>query len=217
MTRIEIVQTQPEYVGALAAMQALVFPTIAAEECFSEAMYRAQIDAFPDGQLTALLHDNGGTVVIGGTTTFRTNLRFDGDLPYYFDIIGRGYLTCHDPDGEWLYGVDISVHPDYRRLGAGSRFYDARRGLVRRLNLRGEIVAGMLPGYERYRDGLTVARYVNKVIIGELTDPTLTWQLKNGFRVERLLQDYVHDPRSDDTCTLLRRENPHYLERGAHV
>lgn len=207
---IQIVPTLPEYAEPLAAMQSRVFPTLHAEELFTVEMYRAQIAAFPDGQLTALLDSPEGTVIVGATTTFRTNRRFDGDVPYYFEVIGGGMLTTHEPDGAWLYGVDVSVDPDYRRLGIGSRLYDARREVVRRLNLRGELVAGMLPGYERHRTAMTVDTYVARVVAGALSDPTLSWQLRNGFTLQRLLHGYIHDPRSDDTATLLVRPNPHY-------
>lgn len=207
---IEIIPTPPDFAAALAALQPLVFPTIEPEEWFTEAMYRAQIAAFPDGQLCALAHTDTGTVVVGATTTFRTSLSFEGEIPYYFEVIGHGYLTTHEPDGEWLYGVDVSVHPDYRRLGVGSRLYDARRQVVRRLNLRGELVAGMLPGYERYRHAMPVDDYVQRVVAGELTDPTLSWQLRNGFAFQRLLPGFIHDPRSGDMATLLVRLNPHY-------
>jgi GNAT superfamily N-acetyltransferase len=175
-------------------------------------MYRAQVEQFPEGQLTALVHTEQGLKVVGGVTTFRTNVDFEGDtVPhYYFDFIGHGYLTNHEPDGAWLYGVDISIHPDYRRKGIGSRFYDARRELVRRLNLRGELVAGLMPGYERYRGQMSVEEYARRVVTGELSDPTLSMQLKNGFVLRRLLTNYVIEPRSDNVCTLLVRENKEY-------
>jgi len=193
----------------LAALEAVVFPTLAPEEWFTGDMYRAQVAAFPDGQLVALAHTARGAQVVGCTTSFRTNETFDGEhLPYYFDFIGGGYLTTHDPEGVWLYGVGLMVHPEFRRLGVGSRIYQARQALVRRLNLRGELVAGLMPGYERYRDTLSVDDYAAKVVTGELTDPTLTMQLKNGFGLRRLLHGYIHDSRSGDTATLLARENP---------
>ena len=211
---VQIVNTRVEYAETLAAMQSRVFPTLHEHELFTAEMYRAQIAAFRDGQLTALLDSPGGPVVAGATTTFRTNRRFDGDIPYYFEVIGEGMLTTHEPDGDWLYGVDVSVDPAYRRLGIGSRLYDARRRLVRRLNLRGELVAGMLPGYERHRHELPVDAYVESVAAGDLSDPTLTWQLRNGFTVQRLLHGYIHDHRSDDTATLLVRLNPEYRPTG---
>ena len=207
---IEIVQSTVEYAAALAELQQEVFPTLTPDEWFTSAMYRSHMAIFPEGQLSALAHTDDGIVVAGATTTFRTNHSFEDDIPYYFEVIGQGYLTTHEPDGEWLYGVDVGVHPDYRRIGIGTRLYDARKELVRRLNLRGEVVAGLLPGYKSHQDQMSVDDYVEQVVAGELVDATLTMQLLNGFRVRRLLKGYIHDPRSNDTATLIVRENPDY-------
>ena len=206
--RIEVTNTLPEHCPTLAVLEQKVFPTLKPEEWFTEEMYRAQVDTFPDGQLVALAHAADGPRVVGCTTSFRTNEDFRGEPPpYYFEFIGRGYLTTHEPDGAWLYGVGLFVHPDYRRLGVGSALYKARQALVRRLNLRGEVVAGLMPGYAGHSDRLSVEDYAAKVVSGELTDPTLTMQLRNGFTVRRLLRGFIADPRSGDTATLLVREN----------
>lgn len=86
---IRIVQTQPEYFEALAALQRVVFADIPGEEAFTVEMYRQQVARFPDGQFTALAEMDAGEVVVGSTTTMRTNETFDGDHhPYYFDFIG---------------------------------------------------------------------------------------------------------------------------------
>lgn len=207
--RIEVTPTLPEYCDVLAGLEQKVFPTLRPDEWFTAEMYRAQVAAFPDGQLTAIVHEADGPRVVGCTTTFRTSETFEGDHPpYYFEFIGHGYLTTHEPDGEWLYGVGLFVDPEYHRKGVGSALYRARRELVRRLNLRGELVAGLMPGYIRYRHAMSVDDYAAKVIAGELTDPTLTMQLRNGFTVRRLLHGFIHDERSGDTATLLARPNP---------
>jgi hypothetical protein len=78
--------------------------------------------------------------------------------------------------------------------------------------MRGEIVVGLLPGYPRYRDQMTIEDYARRVASGELTDPTLTMQLGVGFRLRRLLYHYVTDPRSDNAVSLIVRENPDYHE-----
>ncbi|MEZ4635424.1 MAG: GNAT family N-acetyltransferase [Caldilineaceae bacterium] len=40
--------------------------------------------------------------------------------------IADGYYTNHDPHGDYYYGADISVHPDFRGLGIGRLLYDAQ-------------------------------------------------------------------------------------------
>ena len=43
-----------------------------------------------------------------------------------------------------------------------------------------------------------------------LSDPTLTFQLRQGFVVRELLQDYLEDSASDNWATLILWENPDY-------
>jgi GNAT superfamily N-acetyltransferase len=208
---IRIVPTAPTYFERLETLQKLVFASIPGDEAFTAEMYRQHVHYFADGQLTALAQTEQGEIVVGSTTTLRTSETFEGEHGYYFDFIGRGTLATHQPDGEWLYGIDVGVHPNFRRMGIGRRFYEARRELVHRLNLRGELVAGLLPGYPRYRDAMPVEEYVRRVVAGELRDPTLSMQLGVGFRFRKLLYDYVTDPRSNNVVTLIVRENPDYV------
>jgi GNAT superfamily N-acetyltransferase len=209
VSEITIVQTQAEYAEALASFQRLCFPTLPAEDLFNADHYRSHLKQFAEGQFTALAHIEGGVKVVGATTTMRADMTH---LPAHFmEMIGHNWLTTHQPNGVWLYGIDMSVHPDYRRIGISRLFYAERAALVRRLGLRGEMVAGLLPGYEVQRGRMSIEAYVEAVSAGELTDPTLTPQLKNGFRVLRLLYGYVTDPRSDNIATLLVRENTEFI------
>ena len=59
----------------------------------------------------------------------RIRLHFDfAILDHTFaDIIQGGWLTSHEPDGDWLYGADIGVHPDYRGRGLAQALYAARQ------------------------------------------------------------------------------------------
>ena len=211
---IHVTNTRPEHVRRLAAMQRLIFPTLVEEELLTAEKYRKHLELFPEGQFVALARIDGKDVPIGATSTFRTNFDFEHYQHTYLDAIGSGWLTRHNPDGEWLYGADISVHPQYRGMKIGRRLYDARRTLAQRLDLRGEIAGGLLPGYRHYNGVLTIAQYVLLVHQRKLHDPTLTMQLRNGFRVRGILYDHISDPRSDNAATLIVRENHHYRPRA---
>jgi len=128
----------------------------------------------------------------------------------YVEAVAEGWLTNHNPNGEWLYGVDVSAHPDYRGMRVGRRLYEARRQLVRELNLRGELAGALMPGYIHHHSQLSVAQYVLKVWQDELQDPTLSVQIRNGFKPRGILYGHISDPRSHNAAALIVRENPHY-------
>ncbi len=208
--RTMVVPTTAKYARALARMQSVIFPTLTETELLREEHYLHHIHLFAAGQFTALVHLHDKWIVAGSTTTFRVNWSFFEKPHTFAEAVSDGWMDNHNPEGEWLYGGDMSVHPDYRGLRLASKLYDARKALVRRLNLKGEVAGGMLPGYHRYREQMSIEAYVDKVVHGELTDPTLTPQLRNGFKVKRVLYDHITDPRSDNCATLIVRPNPGY-------
>ena len=208
---VRIMQTKPEHVDALEHMQTLIYPTLSHDELFTAEKYLNQIRLFPEGQFVALATIDDHETVVGATTTFRIQFDFNHPQHRFVEIVADGWLTHHDPHGEWLYGASIEVLPEFRRMGICGRLYSARQELIRQLNLRGEITGGMLPGYKEYKGSMTVDEFVWNVVSGRAYCPTLTTQLKNGFQVKGVLHDYVTDPNAEDCCSLLVRENPYYV------
>ena len=107
---------------------------------------------------------------------------------------------------------DICVSPAYRRRGVGRKLYESRKRIARELNLRGVVAGGMLTGLKAHREGpgagCQAGEYVEKVCSGELVDPTLTFQLRCGFRVMGLLPGYIDDASCCSTAALIFWENP---------
>jgi GNAT superfamily N-acetyltransferase len=204
MTDIIITNTRPEHLEALAEHQKICFPTLDPAEWMTAEHFAAHLRVFPEGQHVAL----DGERVVGQSSTFR--VREDQVFrPHRFpDIIAGGYFANHDPRGEWLYGADMSVHPDYRGRRISSMLYGARKDLIRRLNMSGMVAGGMLPGYNAHKDAMSVEEYVERVARGELADPTLTPQLRSGFVVRGILRDYIDDSRITPHGTLIVWENP---------
>jgi len=204
MNEIIIANTRPEHIAALAEHQRICFPTLDPEAWLKEEHFRSHVRLFPEGQHV----DLDGERVVGQSSTFRCR----GDqalVPHnFYDILGHGFFTNHDPQGEWLYGADMSVHPDYRGRRIATRLYSARKDLIRRLGMRGMVAGGQMPGYPRYRATMSVEEYAGRVARSELIDPTLTPQLRNGFVVRGILHDYLHDAELGDEATLIVWENP---------
>ena len=206
MNDIIISNTHPEHLAALAEHQRICYPTLAPYEWLNEEHFASHLQLFPEGQHVAL----DGERVVGQSSTFRC--RSDqAFVPHtFYDIIAGGFFTNHDPQGEWLYGADTSVHPDYRGRKIASKLYRARKDLIRRLNLRGMVAGGMLPGYNRHKDAMSVEEYIERVTCDELIDPTLTPQLRNGFVVRGVLRDYIDDDAITSHAALIVWEKPDY-------
>ena len=77
-----------------------------------------------------------GDRVVGATATLRLHFDFAHIDHTFADIIQGGWLTSHEPDGDWLYGADIGVDPAYRGRGLATALYAARQELVWRRGLQ---------------------------------------------------------------------------------
>ena len=191
-----------EHAGGLEQLQIACFPTLAPHERMRREHFLSHAALFPEGNFVVLDSEK----VVGLGSGFLTDFDFTAKHTFW-EWVSEGFYTRHDKDGAWYYGGDISVHPDYRGFGLGRQLYDARKEAVKRLGRRGIVAGGMLPGYAAHKH-LSVQDYVQKVVAGELVDPTLSFQLKNGFEVRGLLENYLDDEASAGWATLLVWENP---------
>ncbi|MFN3705548.1 MAG: GNAT family N-acetyltransferase [Thermoflexales bacterium] len=209
MSEILILNTQPEHVEQCAALQPLCYPTLAVEEQFTAAQYANHIRLFPEGQFVAVEAATGR--VVGSTAGFLA--WYERIDPAFFqghrfiEVIAGGWLSHHNPLGNYYYGVDLCVHPNFRGRGIARRLYDARKRLCRQLGLRGQVIGGMIPGFAQYKHQMTAQEYVRQVVEGHIHDSTLTTQLRNGFMVRGLLERYLNDPPTDGWAVLLEWPN----------
>ena len=83
---------------------------------------------------------------------FKSIINFDeyDDRHTWDDVTDEGYITNHNPDGYNMYGIEVMVHPGYRRMKVGQRLYEARKELARELNLKSIILGGRIPNYHKY-------------------------------------------------------------------
>jgi GNAT superfamily N-acetyltransferase len=196
---LEIVNLEVSMAEELERIEHLCFPMANREDLLSAEDIRAYAEVFAEGYFVALVD---GHPVGQGAGIY---LDFDFDDPQHTiaEITGEHQCGNHNPDGAWYYGTDISVHPDFRGRGIGGRLYEARKDLVRRDGKRGILAGGSLPGYFHYKDEMSAAEYVEKVVAGELSDPTLSFQLANGFEVRGMLENYLEDEADDGWAALI--------------
>lgn len=202
MSQIEIVNLHPDHFDALAQLQYDCFPTVDESEYFRREHFEPQCNIFPEGIFVGL----DGDRVIGFASGIFIDFDFDHPQHTSKDITGDGSYSTHDSNGDYYYAADIGVHPDYRSRGIGSRFYDARKGLVRHYDKKGIVSGGILSSYVEHQH-LSVHDYVNQVLAGEIYDLTLSFQLKNGFQYLGLIENYVENE-ADNYGTLIYWPNP---------
>ena len=216
MSDIIIANARPEHGEAISQIICAAYE-VPPEECNSANQVasgddiRVVIERFPEGQFVAL----DGDTVVGMASTMRVN-RPPSEKPLtWMDQIGDLTVKNHDPNGEWLYGVEVAVPPEHRRRGIATALYEARFDLVRKLNLRAWYAVGMLMGYGDYADQMTVREYGEKVLRREITDPTVTMQMNRGFRATMVVENYLDEPQAGNAGALIIWDNPDYREDGA--
>lgn len=203
MRELEYVQIAEEYADALEELELSVFATIDPGDLYHAPELRELARIFPEGNFVVLDGDRPVGMGLGIFTEFD----FDHTDHALADVGGNEH---HSMDNPWYYGTDISVYPEYRGRGIGRRLYELRKDCVRRFNKRGIVAGGVIPGYAEHIDDMSAQEYIDKVVSGELYDPTLTFQLENGFEARGVIPGYLDDPTVGNNSVLIVWENPEY-------
>ena len=204
MSEIFVRATQSTDIEALLQLQTLVYPSIPS---WKREQLRQQLEVFPDGQLVALM--NAG--IVGAASSLVILWDEWADEHSWKQITATGTFETRNPDGYTLYGAEVFVDPELRGKGVGHELYEGRRKLCKQLNLRRIIACGRLPGYHAMSEQLSVELYAKKVLWGDLTDPFLSFQLREGFRYCGIMNNYL--PEDKDSCghaSLIVWINPDY-------
>lgn len=208
--RFRVVNSAADMAKRLSEIEAASFSSIGDDYLIRPEQFQAHIAAFPEGQ-HAVIDENGVPVASS------SDLRMDIDLTdktalqrSCLEMSGNNWMTTHDPQGQWLYGFSISVHPDFQGKGLSGMLYRARQNLVRRLNLRGHLAGGNLRGFHKYKAAMDAKTYIENVAAGNIHDPALSAQLKRGFRVIDIIDNFTQDPECDNKAAFIVWDNKDY-------
>lgn len=195
--------TRPADLTGIIELCAAVYPGAPG---WSLEQLESHLRVFPEGQLVA--KDAG--VVVGMAASLIVLWDDYAITTSWRDFTDGGMFTNHDPArGRTLYGAEVMVHPGRQGSGIGTQLYAAREALVRRLGLLRIRAGARLRGYHQYADTHSPAEYVARVVSGELHDPTLSFQLRQGFRVLGVVPRYLrHDPESGGHAAVIEWVNP---------
>lgn len=213
MTRIDLKQFEKKIrvrnlelsdYDSIAKLQRRCFPKM---KPWLPEQFSSLVKIFPEGQV-CIEYDKK---IIASSSALILNFDEYSAKHSWNEITNNGYITNHDITGDTLYGIEIMTDPDYRGLKLSRRLYNARKQIVRKLNLKRIVIGGRIPGYYRYSKKLTAGEYIEKVISKEITDPVLTPQLANNFVLIRLIPEYLPtDKESVGYATFLEWTNIDY-------
>lgn len=210
-TKLEIRQATTADIEGIAKLTAKVYEKLGGGYLVDKI--RGQINNYPEGHFVVTLN---GTIV-GYSASIIVKEKKALAPHTWHEITGDGYGATHDPDGDVLYGYETCVDPDIRGQRIGQRIYNARKRLVRYLRLKSIIFGGRIPNFHKRKKQIAdVKEYIELVKNKKLKDPTLGFQLRNGFEILGVLPKYLPvDIESEGNAVLLQWKNSEYDSRAS--
>lgn len=193
---IKVRNTRQEDIPELISLQARVYPDIPA---WSRRRVREQLEVFPQGQIVA----ESEIGLLGCASSLIVAWDDWAESHTWKEITGAGTFENHNPQGRTLYGAEVFVDPEWQGHGIGHLLYEGRRTLCRTMNLKRIIACGRLPGYGACAQDMSVEFYAQKVIWGDLLDPVLSFQLREGFSYCGVIENYIPEDRASCGCASL--------------
>jgi len=206
MADLTYTNLHPKWAEQLTEIEHTVFASIDIEDLLSLRDMEAYCRVFPEGGFVAL----DGDTPVGFGLGILLDFDFEDTSHSLDDLTGEEDCGNHNPDGDWYYGVTIAVNPQYRKRGIGNRLYELRKEVVRTLNKKGIVAGGVIPGYAKHLNEMTADQYIDQVVAGNLHDPTLSFQIANGFQARGAIPDYLDDPTVGNNAVLIVWENTDY-------
>lgn len=197
--------TQPKDFPQITELSRAVYPESIP---WSEKALASHVEIFPEGQFVAI--DQEKNRVVGMASSLILHWEDYDMIEDWSDFTDGGKFTNHDPEhGRTLYGAEVMVDPACQGQGIGRKIYRARRDLARKMKLLRIRAGARLRGYHKYAKQWTAEEYVQRVVREEVRDPTLSFQLHQGFEVLGVVPKYLqNDPESLGYAAVIEWLNP---------
>jgi predicted amidohydrolase len=182
---LELRNTQTSDVEEMAELLRIARPNLEFE--YHLDALRMPIQVYPEGQF-ALRYEGK---LVGFCSNFRINHEKALKQHTWDEITGFGFATLHDPDSNFLYGMDLCVHPDYTDLEIARRLDAMRRRFCEEENLEGVVIAGGMPEYSRFKSRYPdIKDYLEAIRNSEVVEPEIFLYLEEHYQIIDLLENY---------------------------
>lgn len=206
-TNIQLSHYRPEEYEEFKKLMQLCFDYIGGEFASEEEMTLLS-NLYPEGQVVA--RDNG---VLVGAYISRI-------VPY------QKYCKAHTQDeildldtyiedsvyGNAVYGLDIFVHPDYRRLKVGNVLYNRLFEEVSKRNFTDLLGVSLICNYGVLKNEMSLPIYINKVKCREVKDSVLSFHLSHNMKVLDAMDNYISSDELQNAgyAAVIGFENPYF-------
>jgi ribosomal protein S18 acetylase RimI-like enzyme len=179
---------------------------------WNAAQLSSHLRLFPEGQFVSV--NVADQKVVGMAASLIVHWDNYHMLDDWEQFTADGMFTNHDPQhGHTLYGAEVIVDPDMQHHGIGDMLYRLRRNLTETLQLRRIRAGSRLRGYYTRAAHMAPEDYVKDVVRGTEYDPTLSFQLREGFHVLAVVPHYLSDdPASLGYAAVIEWLNPDIVQ-----
>jgi ribosomal protein S18 acetylase RimI-like enzyme len=183
-------------------------PPFPSELWWNKEQLTNHVTLFPEG---ALCIEAAGELA-GSLTGLTVDFDPSDKNHTWEEITDHGYIRNHNPKGNTLYIVDISVLPKYRKLGLGKLMMQALYHVVIEKGLDRLLGGGRMPGYHKVAYSMTPQQYLDAIIKGNVKDPVITFLLRCGRVPIGVVENYLDDEESCNYAALMEWKNPFKCE-----
>ncbi len=182
-----------------------------AEGAADSQKFESRIKTFQKGTLVAELEGK----IIGVVVTEIINYNDWQNKNFtWYDVTDNGFLAkTHNPNGDTIYGVDLSVIPD-APPGVGTKLLECIAKMAIKYNMRGGMLGGRMPDYHAFANKYSPEEYIKQKKETkkglEPLDSEIRFYSRAGLKIIKILPNYFKDPESLDYGLLLFWKNPFY-------
>lgn len=168
-------------------------------------MFHSRLKTFPEGFLCAVENRD----VQGFVVTEILNYDIQRSSLSWQEATDNGYIrNTHNPNGDTLYGVSLSVSPCARK-GVAIALLEAAGKFAIKRGLKRVLFGSRLPRYHKYAAQMSIDEYVSaKTRTGRYLDPELGMYQSIGLKPLKVIPKYIKDPESLNYGILVVWENP---------
>ncbi|MFM2368863.1 MAG: hypothetical protein RL619_1163 [Bacteroidota bacterium] len=116
-------------------LQSQCYPTLYQSVILDRNHFSNHIKIFPEGQIVEKKEGK----IVASASTFRCN--FPKHDSTFLEETDNLWLTNFQiPNGDWMYGIDMGVLPEYRGLGLCKEMYKVRMKCVKTLESKDKLL-----------------------------------------------------------------------------